>query len=175
MQLAKNSCKCSSSARSHYFGRDCPQQCRFVRPIHPGQHQPGIDVCSASAQRSAEAAFILDGQGHKVPFPAVDWHTNAKTYAAFAKSSKAAPAPFKLTMGLESLHKDDWIEVTSQYIATCIGAVCETHHWVILHVSAFLENCPTVLAAAKASPKNPSFCFCTSDKFFGQPVLHLHL
>ena len=54
----------------------------------------------------------MNGQGRRVPFPAVDWQTNSKSYAAFTKRHKAASAPFRLTMGLEPLCRDDWIEVS---------------------------------------------------------------
>ncbi|KAK9830711.1 hypothetical protein WJX74_003697 [Apatococcus lobatus] len=70
---------------------------------------------ASRAQLDTEATFILDGQGRKISSPAVDWQTNSRTYAAFAKSQKPASAPFKLTMGLEPLHRDDWMEIDAAY------------------------------------------------------------
>lgn len=72
-----------------------------------------VTAPASKAQPNTGAAYILDGQGRKIPFPAVEWPTNSKTYAAFAKSHKATSVPFKLTMGLEPLCREDWIEVQS--------------------------------------------------------------
>ena len=83
------------------------------RSAKPERRQRRACVHSTAAQQSAGAAFILDGQGRKVPFPAVGWQTNSKAYAAFMKGNKSAAAPFRLTMGLEALCKHDWIEVYS--------------------------------------------------------------
>lgn len=66
---------------------------------------------AARAQQDKGDAYILNGQGRRVPFPAVDWQTNSKSYAAFIKRHKATSAPFRLTMGLEPLCSEDWIEV----------------------------------------------------------------
>lgn len=70
-----------------------------------------VDAPATRAQLNTETSYILDGQGRKIPFPAVEWPINSRTYAAFAKSQKATSVPFKLTMGLEPLCREDWIEV----------------------------------------------------------------
>ena len=98
-----------------WSGPRCSKRRRVLEVIAP----------ASRAQPMTETSCILDGQGRKIPFPAVEWPTNSKTYAAFAKSQKATSAPFKLTMGLEPLGREDWIEVEPalQYLWRSKGSI----------------------------------------------------
>ncbi|KAK9837193.1 hypothetical protein WJX84_009240, partial [Apatococcus fuscideae] len=105
----------ASSRSCPLYSADKPQALPWSKRRGPDRIRREAPPANAAAQQDTGAAFILDGQGRKLPFPAVEWQTNSRAYAAFAKGPKQPASPFKLTMGLEPLRKDDWFEIDAAY------------------------------------------------------------